>query len=112
MRSRTVHVVNVRPASRLQDPKVAQALAWPGHLIERHGWEYEIWSGAEPTLLENIRFLAAYRHPGVAPADEIERAWQEVVNGEELALAERRLDGDGSPKKPVRRSWPCCGRDG
>ncbi|MEJ8638996.1 TnsA-like heteromeric transposase endonuclease subunit [Streptomyces sp. MS2.AVA.5] len=94
MRSGTVRVVNVKPASRVQDPKVAQALAWPGQMVERHGWEYEIWSGAAPTLLENIRFLAAYRHPGVVPADEVERAWQEVVDGDELALAERRLAGD------------------
>ncbi|MDW4910674.1 TnsA-like heteromeric transposase endonuclease subunit [Streptomyces sp. ADMS] len=99
MSSGTVRVVNVKPASRLQDPKVAQALAWPGALIERHGWEYEIWSGAEPTLLENIRFLAAYRHPDVVPVDEVERAWQEVVDGEELALAERRLAGDREPEE-------------
>ncbi|WP_258021521.1 TnsA-like heteromeric transposase endonuclease subunit [Streptomyces anatolicus] len=103
MRSGTVRVVNVKPASRLQNPKVALALAWPGHLIVRHGWEYEIWSGADPTLLENIRLLAAYRHPGVVPADEVERAWREVLDGEELALAERRLAGTGSPRKPVRR---------
>ncbi|MFD3737590.1 hypothetical protein [Streptomyces sp. NPDC058629] len=89
-----MRVVNVKPASRLKAPKVAQALAWPGHLIERHGWEYEIWSGVELAPLENVRFLAAYRHPGVVPVDEVERAWQEVVDGEELALAERRLAGD------------------
>ncbi|SCK26656.1 hypothetical protein YUYDRAFT_02936 [Streptomyces sp. ScaeMP-e48] len=99
MGSGTVRVVNVKPASRLKDPEVAQALAWPGHLIERHGWEYEIWSGAEPVLLENVRFLAAYRHPGAVPADEVERAWQEVVDGEELALAERRLAGDREPEE-------------
>ncbi|MDJ0344931.1 TnsA-like heteromeric transposase endonuclease subunit [Streptomyces sp. H10-C2] len=99
MSSGTVRVVNVKPTSRLKDPKVAQALAWPRHLIERHGWEYEIWSGAEPTLLENVRFLAAYRHPGVVPVDEVERAWQEVVDGEELGLAERRLAGDREPEE-------------
>ncbi|MGX7757292.1 hypothetical protein ACWQ06_01335 [Streptomyces angustmyceticus] len=74
--------------------KVAQALAWPGQLVERHGWEYEIWSGADRTLLENVRFLAGYRHPGVVPEEEVERAWHEVLDGEEMALAERRLAGD------------------
>lgn len=43
--------------------------------------------------------MAAYRHPGVVPVDEIERAWQEVIDGEELALAERRLAGDREPEK-------------
>lgn len=98
-RSGTVRIVNVKPASRLQDPKVTQALAWPGALVERHGWEYEIWSGAEMALLENIRFLAAYRHPDIVPADEIERAWHEVVDGEELTLAERRLAGEREPEE-------------
>ncbi|MFC8076709.1 hypothetical protein ACFUN8_14370 [Streptomyces sp. NPDC057307] len=32
MRSGTVRVVNVKPASRLKDPKVTQALAWPSRL--------------------------------------------------------------------------------
>ncbi|MFF2505937.1 TnsA-like heteromeric transposase endonuclease subunit [Streptomyces sp. NPDC058067] len=99
MRSGTVRVVNVKPASRLENPKVAAALAWPGQLIERHGWEYEIWSGAEPSLLENIRFLAGYRHPGVVPNNEVERAWQEVVDGEEMALVERRLAGERQPEE-------------
>ncbi|MFD8351507.1 TnsA-like heteromeric transposase endonuclease subunit [Streptomyces coelicoflavus] len=99
MRSGTVRVVNVKPASRLEDPQVAEALAWSGHLLERHGWEYEVWSGAEPTLLENVRFLAAYRHRGVVPEADVERAWREVVDGEELALAERRLAGDLEPEE-------------
>ncbi|MGW7248173.1 hypothetical protein [Streptomyces decoyicus] len=50
-------------------------------------------------MLENIRFLAAYRHPGVVPADQVDRAWQEVVDGEEMALAERRLAGDRKPEE-------------
>lgn len=65
---------------------------------ERHGWEHEIWSGAEPTLLENVRFLAAYRHRGVVPDADVERAWREVVDGEEPALAERRLARDREPE--------------
>ncbi|WP_327332877.1 hypothetical protein [Streptomyces anulatus] len=85
---------HAQPASRLEDPQVARSPAWPGYPLERHGWEYAIWSGAQPTLPENVRFLAACRHRGVVPEADIERAWREVVDGEELALAERRLAGD------------------
>ncbi|MFF1269390.1 hypothetical protein ACFVZE_26515 [Streptomyces anulatus] len=85
---------HAQPASRLEDPQVARSPALPGHPLERHGWEYAIWSGAQPTLPENVRFLAACRHRGVVPEADIERAWREVVDGEELALAERRLAGD------------------
>jgi hypothetical protein len=53
-------VANVKPAGLLKDPKITEALSWPGELVERHGWEYEAWSGADPVVVENIRFLAAY----------------------------------------------------
>ena len=42
----TVRVVNVKPAERLADPAVAEALAWPGELFEARGWGHEIWTGA------------------------------------------------------------------
>jgi hypothetical protein len=77
------------------------ALAWPGELIERHGREYEIWSGTDRVLLENVRFLAAYRRPGVVPDAEIERAWQSVQDGDRLAEAERRLAA-GRPDHEAR----------
>ena len=99
MRSGTVRVVNVKPAERLQDPKIAEALAWPEELFRKHGWEYEIWPGADRVLLENVRFLAAYRRPGVVPEDDVDRAWERVEDGEELSLAERRLAGDRRPEE-------------
>ncbi|WP_405758933.1 TnsA-like heteromeric transposase endonuclease subunit [Streptomyces sp. NBC_00073] len=99
--SGTVRVVNVKPEDRLRDPEIVEALAWPGELVERHGWEYEIWSGADRVLLENVRFLAAYRRPGIVPEAEVKWAWQHVVDGEPMAVAERRLAGDG-PVHEVR----------
>jgi len=30
-------------------------------LVEARGWQYEVWSGAKPPKLENLRFLAGYR---------------------------------------------------
>jgi hypothetical protein len=38
--------VNVKPAARLADPAVAEALAWPGALFEARGWDHEVWTGA------------------------------------------------------------------
>ena len=94
-------LVNVKPAERLQDAQVAGALAWPGVLAGQLGWEYEVWSGADATVLENIRFLAGYRRPGVVPAAEVERAWGLVLDGEQLADAELRLAG-GRPRHEAR----------
>lgn len=89
-----VAVVNVKPARRLADPKIAEALAWPGGLFTGHGWRYEVWSGCEPVVLENVRFLAGYRRPGIVDEDLVGRAWQEVRDGETLGEVERRLAGD------------------
>ncbi|MFG2725447.1 TnsA-like heteromeric transposase endonuclease subunit [Streptomyces canus] len=99
MRSGTVRVVNVKPADRLQDPKIAEALAWPGELFRQHGWEYEIWSRVDRVLLENVRFLAGYRRRDVVSEAEVEQAWERLVDGEELSLAERRLAGGRPPEE-------------
>jgi hypothetical protein len=60
-------LVNVKPAARLADPQVARALEWPGRLAREHGWDYEVWSGAGPVFLANVRFLAGYRRPWLLP---------------------------------------------
>ncbi len=99
--SGVVRVVNVKPADRLAHPKVADALAWPGALFERHGWQYEIWSGCDPVILDNVRFLAGYRRPGIVPDVEVQRAWAAVRSGEQLAVAERRLAA-GQPPHTAR----------
>jgi hypothetical protein len=67
MAAGTARLVNVKPAARLEDPKIVEALAWPGVLAEKHGWEYEVWSGADVTVLDNVRFLAGYCRPAWCP---------------------------------------------
>ncbi len=69
-----VRVVNVKPADQLKVPKVADALAWAGEVFAARGWQHEIWSGAEPVFLANVRFLAGYRF-----ADRVEASIAEVI---------------------------------
>jgi hypothetical protein len=64
-----VCVVNVKPADQLAVPRVAEALAWAGEVFAARGWRHEVWSGADPVLLANVRFLAGYRYPGRVDAD-------------------------------------------
>lgn len=88
-----VSVVNVKPADRLADPMVAEALGWAGAVFAERGWRHEIWTGVPAVQLSNVRFLAAYRDPGrldptvvSAVAEtvtgplrlcEVERAWRQ-----------------------------------
>jgi hypothetical protein len=88
----TVRVVNVKPAARLADPAVAEALAWPGELFEARGWGHEVWTGTDPVFLANVRFLAGSRRPGMPPDDVTDAVLDEVRPGECLAGLLGRLE--------------------
>jgi hypothetical protein len=92
----TVRVVNVKPAARLADPAVAEALAWPGELFEARGWGHEVWTGADPVLLANVRFLAGYRRPGMPPDAVTAAVLGEIWPGERIGGLLDRLE----------RAWP------
>jgi hypothetical protein len=81
-----VTVVNVKPASRLGDPKVAGSLAWAGRLFAARGWRHEIWSQAPAAVLANVRFLAAYRHQARVPGELA--AWVSGRTGVPVSIAE------------------------
>lgn len=89
-------VVDVKPARLLDDPKVAEVLAWTGRLCAGKGWDYEVWSGADPILLRNIRFLGAGRRSGLVDEDalvkvaEAGRPGMTVGEAEEAAGVDRR----------------------
>jgi hypothetical protein len=87
-----VRVVNVKPADQLEIPKVAEALAWAGEVFAARGWEHEIWSGAEPVLLANVRFLAGYRF-----ADRVDAS---------LADAVARHAAPGATISELEQGWP------
>jgi len=94
---KSVRVVNVKPASKLAEPRIAEALSWPGRLIEGHGWQYEIWSGADPVLLANLRFLAGYRRPGLLPGDLLDDVLAAVQPGDTIGGVIGRMSGVRRP---------------
>jgi hypothetical protein len=62
-------VVDVKPAGRLADPKVASTFAWTREVVETRGWRYEV--ATEPPAIEltNVRFLAGYRRDWLFATD-------------------------------------------
>jgi hypothetical protein len=86
-----VTVVDVKSPSRMDDPLVVAQFAWTRQVCERHGFGFEVWSGADPVLLENVRFLAGYRRAAtvsVELAPAVMGAAREPVS---IADAEHRL---------------------
>ncbi|MCH9733542.1 MAG: TnsA-like heteromeric transposase endonuclease subunit [Actinomycetia bacterium] len=65
-------VVDVKPASQVLKPVVAQTFAWTRQVVESRGWSYEVFTGVEPTLSGNIRFLAGYRRTDYFRDDVLE----------------------------------------
>jgi hypothetical protein len=61
-------VVDCRPEDRIR-PRDAEAFDATARACELAGWEYRRVGAVEPVLVENVRWLAGYRHPrfGQAP---------------------------------------------
>jgi hypothetical protein len=64
-------LIDVKSVSRLSNPRVAAQFAWTRTAVESRGWEYRIDSEADPTLLNNVRFLAGYRRAFQFDPDEV-----------------------------------------
>ncbi|MFI6701705.1 TnsA-like heteromeric transposase endonuclease subunit [Streptomyces sp. NPDC050509] len=89
-------VVDVKPRHRLGKPEVAFTFAWTREAVTSRGWQYEVWSEPDPHVLENVRFLAGYRH-----------AW---LFDPGLLATLRAADLDGRPLGDAFRLLPKCPR--
>ena len=61
-------VVDVKPAQFVERPQVQAVFRWTARLCQAKGVRYEVWSGADPVRLANIRAFAVARR-GIEPAD-------------------------------------------
>jgi hypothetical protein len=87
-----VTVVDVKAPSRMADPAVRPQFAWTQRVCAGKGWAFEAWSGSEPRLLGNVRFLAVYRRSqvitaGLIPAVLEAARQQQTISAIELQLS-------------------------
>ena len=87
-------VVDVKPAALLDEPKVAEVLSWTGRMCAGKGWGYEVWSGADPTLLRNIRFLGGGRRPQFVDEDAVVKVDAAAQSGMTIAEVEHAAGVD------------------
>lgn len=88
-----VLLVDVKAASRLADPVVAEQFAWMRRVCGRNGVPFEVWSGTDAIRLENIRFLAGYRRANLISGDLVTPVLDAAVHHSTIAHVERALDG-------------------
>jgi hypothetical protein len=86
-----VTVVDVKAVSRLDDPTVSAQFAWTKRLCDRRGFRFEVWSGADAVLLENVRFLAGYRRSVLIAQEWVPRVLDVSCSPIAIAEVERRL---------------------
>ncbi|MFE5284840.1 TnsA-like heteromeric transposase endonuclease subunit [Nocardia sp. NPDC056611] len=79
-------IMDVKPARKLDDPKVAFTLGWSRVLVEELGWQYVIASEPDTLVVENVRFLAGYRRGWLFPTELVEDLKSGAVDG--LTFAE------------------------
>jgi hypothetical protein len=84
-------VIDVKPAWRLEDPKVAGQFAWTKAVCSAHGLSFEVWSGCDPVRLENVRFLAGYRRPALISADLVPVVLEAAARPVAIGALERVL---------------------
>lgn len=89
-------VIDVKPASMLDEPEVRAALNWTAHALQARGWPYQVWHGASLIELRNVRLIAAGRLPGLVSSTVV-RATVDACPGAgtTVGLLERQLLVDG-----------------
>ena len=93
--------VDVKAASRLADERVVAQFAWMRQVCDRFGFGFEVWSGVDPVVLENIRFLAGYRAAGLICGELLDEILAAVRGPVPLEEVERSV-ARGSDRGWVR----------
>jgi hypothetical protein len=93
-RSGAVTVVDVKAASRINDPLVVAIFAWTRELAAWRGWGFEAWCGADQRLLDNVAFLAGYRRSAVIAAELVPAVLAAAREQHSIGAIERTLCGE------------------
>lgn len=88
-----VTVVDVKPPDRAREPKFVEQFAWMRSLCSQRGWAFEVWTGADPVLVENVWFLAGYRRRQVVASDLFPEIVDAAAGQSTLGGIERALSG-------------------
>lgn len=94
-------VVDVKAASRVTESRVAAQFRWVRGICEAHGLGFEVWSGCDPVLLGNLRFLAGYRRPSTIALESAGAVLDAAREPIEFGLLER-VSAGSVPSSVIR----------
>lgn len=82
--------VAVKPRDRLDEPKIAETLAWVGEVVESCGWGFEVASEPAQPFFDNVRFLAGYRRKQTISTEALAQLRAMALRGMTFGEAVRR----------------------
>lgn len=92
----TYTVVDVKRAEVLHRPEVREQFAWTRRLCQAKGWAYEVWSGADPVFLANVRFLAVGRRSSMLDRGLVDEVARHGRTGRTISQVEQSAAHVGS----------------
>lgn len=98
-------LVDVKPAAFADRPEVAEVFSWTGRLCRARGWAYEVWTGACPVRLANVRFLGGYRRRTLISAEASARVAHVVRDGMTIGEVDAAAGVFGSRAATLAMLW-------
>lgn len=93
----SVHVVDVKTPSAATKLEAIESLEWTRRQCHDRGWSYEVWTGADPVELRNVKLMASTRHPHVLDALDVRATRAQASEGCTVGDVEQRLRDQGRP---------------
>jgi hypothetical protein len=91
-RDGTFRIVDVKAPQFLGEQRVRVQHAWTARLCREKGWLYEVWSGGDPVVLANIRFIAIGRRQALIDPDYVNNVASFAASGMSLGAVENAAE--------------------
>ncbi len=92
-RNGTITLVDVKPERLVSRREVSEVFRWTSRLCAAKGWRYEVWSGRDLVVLDNIRLLGSARRRQFLDDDAVDAVTAAANPGRQLGEVLRHVAG-------------------
>lgn len=100
-------LVDVKSKSMLEEPEVQEQFAWTALWCQAMNWRYEVFSGGDPIVLRNIKYLSEGRRPGLIPQGVVKQVHEVGSSGMTLGVLETTGSLSSLPRSALRQACFC-----
>lgn len=100
-------LVDVKSKSMLEKPEVQEQFAWTARWCRAMSWRYEVFSGGDPVVLRNIKYLSEGRRLGLIPHGAVKQVHEVGSSGMTLGALETTGSLASLPGPALRQACFC-----